>query len=102
LWCIRGRLLFGSLALCCGRTGRRRSVWVYSGLLLNLAVAVKLISELLVIALAVLRIGEHPDLLRRGKGRDWRDRSSRGSWGRFRNGAAGARFLTACAQQENY
>jgi hypothetical protein len=69
LWCVRGSLLFSSLHISLGRTRGRRSVGVYSGLLLDLGVAVKLISELLVVALIVLCICEHPDLLRRRKGR---------------------------------
>jgi hypothetical protein len=96
LWRVRGSLLFGSLYVCCGRAGWCRSVWVYSGLLLDLGVAAILVSELLVVGRIVLGIPEHPDLLRRGKGGRRRSRGSR--WRSSRGGTAGIRSFARYRQ----
>ncbi len=98
---VLGSLLLCSLYVCFGWTCGRSGVWIYSGLLLHLGVAVILVSDLLVLALIVPAVREHPELLRRRK-RRWRpNRSSRGgSWGRNgcrRLGIAGFRFLAAFA-----
>src|SRR5215470_5558631 len=106
-WCVRSSLLFRSLHLSRRWTRWRRSFWINTGLLLDCGVTVVFISELLVVALVVLGICEHSDLLRRRK---WWRRGSRGNWlsGRLRicgrnrrcSGTDGIRFLARCAQQE--
>jgi len=92
---VRGSLLLGSLHIGLGRTGGRRSVRVYSSLLLYLGVAVILISGLVLVVLIILRIREHPDLLGRRKGRCRCSRDCRSRWCRGRRRTTAIRFCRA-------